>query len=183
MTQDGGGWTLVFRDNIDGAMQPHNTGAQGNSATLVNLDGSTAKYDDVTINKLRAANDNRMGYRCTSPTVPHHYFFPSACSYVHETHDKPECRRYSYTFSSDNNPSYQQCTNWGGAAGGLDAWYGCNGSGNYTNVVKTHSDNGRGMAGITDNFQGNNLGAAGGTVQSGAPPGCGYGNKIYMWVR
>jgi hypothetical protein len=183
MTTDGGGWALVFRDNIDGAMQPSNTGAQGDVATLATLSGPTAKFPDLRINKMKSANDSRIGYRCSSPSVAHRYFFPASCTYVHSSDSTSECMRYSYTFDPSNSPSYIQCTYWGGNGGGLDAWYGCNGNGGYTNVVKTHSDMGRGMAGIVDNYLGNPMGAAGGTMQSGTPPGCGYGNKVLMWVR
>ena len=183
MTADDGGWTLVYRNNISSALQPHNEGQQGNVASLQSVGGGSAKYSDSVINSLRAYNDNRIGYRCTSPTVPHDYFFSSSCGYYHEAHDKTECRRYLYTYTDSNNPSYIQCTNWGGAAGGLDAWYGCGGTSGYTNVVKTHSDNSRGNACVVDNYQGNALGHAGGVVQSGAPQGCGYNNNLLMWVR
>ncbi len=183
MTQDGGGWTLVYRDNIEGALLAQTTGAQGDPAGLLSLSGASAKFSDAVINKLKAYNDTRIGYRCSSPTVAHRYFFPSECTYQHSAHDLAQCRRYTYTFSTSNSPSYQQCTNWGGNSGGLDAWYGCNGTSEYTNVVKTHSAPERGMSGITDNYLGNKLGAAGGTVQYGAPPGGGYNNKLLMWVK
>ena len=183
MTGDEGGWTLVYRDNLDGALAPHNSAPQGAPSLLLQLSGSSAKYSDERINALRSFSDAHMGYRCTSSTVPHDYFFSSECTYQHTPHSNSECRRYHYTFSSGANPTYKQCTNWGGAAGGLDAWWGCNGSTNYTNVVKTHSDWSRGMSGMTDNYQGNNLGAAGGVQQSGTPPGGGYNNKLLMWVR
>ena len=91
--------------------------------------------------------------------------------------------RYRTSFSEGNGLSYTQCTNWGGGAGGINIWYACGGNSGYTNVVKTHSDPSRGMACITNNPNGNVLGKAGGTLQSGAPTDCGYQKPLLMWVR
>ena len=173
MESDGGGWTLVYRDNQDGAMDDYNTSQQGNTATLVSTGGSTAKYSDQLINQFRTFDDTHIGYRYTSPNIPNHYFFSSQCVYLHDDHGKNECRRYTYNWSADANVDYIQCDDWGGGSGGLDAWYGCGGNGGYTNVVKTHSEHSYQMSEITTNFQGNTMGSSGTT----------YNNALLMWVR
>ena len=173
MDDDGGGWTLVFRDNEDGAMGDYNPSAQGNTASLVSLTGATAKYSDTVINQIRTFSDGHIGYRCTSPDVPQHYFFASDCTYLHDAHGDTKCRRYTYTWDADANVDYIQCVNWGGGAGGLDAWYGCNGINEYTTVVKTHSHVSHEVAEITSNFLGKQMGGSHSK----------YGNKQLMWVR
>jgi len=173
MQSDGGGWTLVFRDKQDGGLDDYNPSPQGNTATLADLDGPTAKLSDAMINQLRTHSDNRIGYRCTSPTVQFHYFFASNCTYKHDDYGGGECRRYTYTWTDDANPGYIQCQDWGGDSGGLDAWYGCGGNSGYTNVVKTHSQAPYGIAEITSNLQGNTMGGSSNT----------YGNTLLVWVR
>ncbi|MEC9071257.1 MAG: fibrinogen-like YCDxxxxGGGW domain-containing protein, partial [Myxococcota bacterium] len=182
MTQDSGGWTLVFRDNMDGPMVSDHPAAINPSA-LEALSGATGKLDDGTINALRSQTDESITYRLDSPNVASRYFVPGVCTYTHTGNHTDECARYRTSYEGGANISYTQCVNWGGGAGGINIWYGCGGNSNYTNVVKTHSDVSRGMACITNNPAGNSKGHAGGVVQSGAPLDCGYSSPLLMWVR
>ena len=182
MTKDGGGWTLVFRDTMDGAMKEQHPGAISPNA-LATLEGATAKLADTLINSIRSETANAIAYRLDSPNVASAYFVPGACTYNHNSNITDECMRYRTAYAGGDALSYTQCINWGGGAGGINIWYACGGTSGYTNVVKTHSDPSRGMACITNNPQGNSKGAAGGVVQSGAPIGCGYEKPLLMWVR
>ncbi len=171
MTQDGGGWTLVYRNVQGSTLGIDNSGAQGSWSTgLATLSGSSAKLQDNHLRSLRSQTNNAIGYRVTSPDISNRYFAPSDCNYSHNDNGDSTCRRYTATYSA-SNPSYVQCTDWGGGSGGLDSWYDCNGSG-YTNVFNTHRTYSE-TSGITTNSSGNSHGSS----------STSYGNTVLMWVR
>ena len=176
MTDDGGGWTLVFINNVDGGMSMQDTGVQGSVSSLQSPSGGTSKFSDAYINAIREYSDARIGYRISSNNLSVKYFASSECTYQHTTHSNLECRRYTPTYTSSTSPSYIQCQDWGGNGGGIDAYYRCNGNGGYTNVFTTHMDN-NGSGGIISAIMNN---------PSGATSGSSYvtnSNDVLMWVR
>ena len=117
-------------------------------------EAGSAKYSDAVINALKSySSQDRSGrnkqFRATSSatsTLPGvAYFFPGGCTYSHTTFDlNPalpstyDCGRYSPTYSAsstNDDADWIQCRNWGGDGGGLNAWWGCNGYSDYTNVT------------------------------------------------
>jgi hypothetical protein len=182
MTTDGGGWTLVLRDNLDNVLAVNTVGVGGSTFWLALLEGPSAKYSDEVMNLLRTSNDESMGWRTTSPTLQARYFFPGSCGYKHISHNDPQCMRFASVYSDAAIPEYTQCESWGGSGGGLNAWYKCNGDG-YTNVVKTHSNAIYGGACMTSNPSGVNLGNKGGGQEVYPVSGCTYANKVLVWVR
>lgn len=176
MDLDGGGWTLVFINNIDGGMTDDDSTEQGDVTQLQSPSGGTAKFSDAYINAIREYSDARLGYRVTSNNISNRYFSPSECTYQHSSHSNLECRRYTSSYTASTSPSYTQCQNWGGNSGGLDAFYGCSGNWDYSNVFTTHmsaSSTGGGVSAIMDN-------------PSGARSGSSYitnSNDVLMWVR
>jgi len=171
MTEQDGGWTLVYRNSESGGLSINNTGAQ-NTGNLTSLSGSASKLSDSDINALLSqAGTSLIGYRITSNNISNRYYAPSDCTYSHTSNGSSNaCRQFTATYSSTNT-SYIQCVNWGGDSGGLDVWYSCNGN-NYTNVFTTHRGNSQ-SCGITNNPSGNSNGSA----------WPGYGNDVLMWVR
>jgi hypothetical protein len=169
MTLDGGGWTLVYH-NTGSAIAIQNTGQQGSLTNLSSPTGGNAKLPDSTILALSSQVNGMIGYRVTSNNISNRYFAPSECNYRHVSHGGSLCRRYTATYSA-TNPSYIQCTNWGGDSGGLDSWYDCNGGG-YTNVFNTHRSYSE-TGGMTTNSNGSSSGSSNTT----------YGNDVLMWVR
>lgn len=175
MNNDGGGWTLVARDNRDGAYQDEVTGSFGNTATLAQLTGPSAKYADNVINAIRSFTDARIGYRTNNENFQFRYFHPAQCTYQHNSNNNSfnvsECMRYTPSWTTSTSPSYVQCGSWGGAGAGINCWYGCNGGG-YTNVTISHRGYSE-VTGITNNPGGN---SQGGSSTS-------YNQKYYLWVR
>jgi len=172
MTRDGGGWTLVLRDNRDGSMVFNNTNNIGNTQDLAQLSGPSAKYADNIINALRSFTDNRITYRSNSENFVFNYYHPGVCNYAHDSSNPTQCMRYRASWTTSTSPSYIQCSGWGGNGGGINCWYGCNGGGNYTNVTISHRGYSE-VTGITSNTNGNSLG--GSSTQ--------YNQKFYLWVR
>ena len=177
MTNDGGGWTLVMR-NTGANITTENTGAQGNLSALQSPTGTAAKYADNVINALRTSTTTAITFRITSNNIANRYFIPGTCTYQHNSNGNsssaisPACRSYTALFTTAPSPSYIQCTFWGGMGAGIDCWYGCNGTSNYTNVVNTHRGYSE-TSGITTNAAGSSLGSSSTT----------YGNDVLLWVR
>ena len=182
MTKDGGGWTLVMRDNLDLILQENDVEVGGNTFWLEFESGPSAKFSDEMMNLFRSESSEVMTWRATSPTVQARYFFPGSCNYKHYSNNDPQCMRFAPAFSDAALPEYTQCEDWKGSGGGLNAWYKCNGD-SYTNVVKTHSNALYGGACITSNPSGVNLGNKGGGQEVYPVSGCTYGNKVLVWVR
>jgi len=182
MTKDGGGWTLVMRDNLDGILKENDVDVAGNTFWLEFESGPSAKFSDEMMNLFRSEPSEQMTWRATSPTVQARYFFPGSCIYKHISNNDPQCMRFAPVFDDAAVPGYTQCEDWKGSGGGLNAWYKCNGDG-YTNVVKTHSNFIYGGACITSNPSGVNLGDKGGGQEVYPISGCTYGNKVLVWVR
>ena len=175
MDLDGGGWTLVYIDNHDGALAYENTSDQNSLSSLQSPSGGTAKFSDAYINAIREHSDNRIGYRVTSNDITNRYFAPSSCTYQHTSFGgNNSCRQYTASYTSSTSPSYIQCIYWGGGGGGLDSWYGCNGSSSYgyTNVFNTHRSYSH-ISGITTNSSGSSQGSS----------STEYSNDVLMWVR
>ena len=174
MTEDGGGWTLVYinRNDGSGTLATNNTSHQGNFSTdLATLVGASSKFSDAYINAIKENTDTRIGFRVTSPSVSDRYFSPSNCSYSHTDNNSTICRRYTASYTTSLSPAYTQCTDWGGGSGGLDAWYYCNSS-TYTNVFNTHRTYAE-TSGITSNPGGISEGSS----------GTSYSQTVLMWVR
>jgi len=170
MTQDDGGWTLVYRNDPSSPLATNNTSALGAwSTVLATLAGGSAKLSDSDLAALKSQSNSAVGYRVTSNNISNRYFAPSSCAYSHTDNSDTDCRRYTATYST--SPTYTQCTDWGGGSGGLDSWYSCNGGG-YTNVFNTHRTYSV-TAGITTNSSGSSTGSS--STQ--------YGNDVLMWVR
>jgi hypothetical protein len=186
MTTDGGGWTLVMRDLMDGEIGAVFSGDIGDVSTLASLNGPGAKLSDDAINGLRSLDDGSIGYRTGGPGYA--YFFPSNCTYKHDKDSSGPCMRFAAEFEEGPFVTYIQCVNSGGWQGGLQAWFRCGpvddfDPNQYTNVVKTHSHSSKGGACITFNPAANPKGMGAGTVQTDAPPGCGYDAPLHVWVR
>ncbi|GAB5389600.1 MAG: hypothetical protein Alpg2KO_25680 [Alphaproteobacteria bacterium] len=178
MTADDGGWTLVFKENSADDLLNNTTGAQGNTAScLSNLtDNCDAKLSDSDINLLIGSSGDSIAYRVDSPDIANQYYFSAMCTYAHTGADRPECQKYTATYTSSATPTYIQCIHWGGGGGGLNAWYGCGGSSafGYTNVaVTTRTDGYNDQSGITTNASGSTSGSS----------GTSYNNSVYFWVR
>lgn len=171
MTTDGGGWTLVYRDNLDGIIVNSGTGALGTLTNLQSVSGASAKYSDAVINALKTnSSGTGIGFRTSSPTVATKYYHPSDCNYVHSSNSSP-CMRVVSAYTTSSNPSYTQFEEWGGGGGGINCWYRV---GEYRNTVVTNrSDGYPNRGGITNNPTFNALGGSSTT----------YSNVVLMWVR
>ena len=173
MTLDDGGWTLVYINDPSDALNTNATGQLNNASDLTSpTGGASAKFSDTQINAIRENSDSRVGYRVTSNDINYSYFAPSSCAYSHTDNGSTECRKYVATYTASTSPSYIQCDDWGGGSGGLDAWYGCSTSSQYTNVFNTHRTYSE-TGGMTGNYGG---GANGSSNTS-------HGNDVLMWVR
>lgn len=148
MTNDGGGWSLVYKNQGSTGLAFNQMTIQGSVSCLGNTtDNCSAKLDDTVINLIKTSTTDEIGYRTSSPSIASKYFWPAACVYRHDSYSNSfqthpsaaYCTRYIATYTTSANPTYIQCLTWGGNGAGLNAWYGCNGnSGNYTNVSITH---------------------------------------------
>ena len=193
MASDGGGWTLVYKNAGPTGLIHDTVAEQGAVSCLAHAnDTCSSKVSDAYINAVGGTGgaSTLAGYRVTSPNIANRYYFPKGCVYTHDSCNNTYgsvsgtgacapanttyCLRYSASYAT--SPSYTQCANWGGRSAGLNAWYQCNGNGNYTNVVVTarlNSNNNTQRAGITTNASGAILGS----------DSVDYGNSVYMWVR
>jgi len=177
MSNHGGGWTLVLRDDRDGAFQVESTGSFGNLANLTSLSGASAKYSDAAINALRSHTDARITYRTNNANFQYNYFHPGSCSYQHNsngnTFNVSDCMRFVSAFTTSLSPNYIQCTNWGGAGAGINCWYGCGNNPNwYTNVTISHRGYSE-QTGLVNNATGTATGSSSTT----------YNQKFWLWVR
>lgn len=177
MTSDGGGWTLAYKNRKETGILTNRSGAQGSIGTCLTqtADDCSAKLSDATINALTgasAAGGDTLAYRVTSPDIGNIYYFSRRCVYSHNTHADSNCEKYATTYTAAANPTYRSCGNWGGGGGGLNAWYQCNGTNAYTNVVITHMTY-TPTGAITTNSAGASQGSA----------GTSYANSVWFWVR
>jgi hypothetical protein len=176
MSGDDGGWTLVFRDSKDGVLLPDIPDAQGQAGALLELNGTSAKLADETINALRSQTSEKITYRVTSPDIATKYYVPGSCLYQNLANNNAACRRITPAYSNSETPLYLQCGQWGGDAGGINAWYLCQPNSAYTNMVLTHrkiASNPTSISALTDNPYGTSLGG----VSSE------YVNRLLVWVR
>ena len=181
MSNHGGGWTLVLRDDRDGAFQVENTGSFGNLANLTSLSGASAKYSDAVINALRSYTDARVTYRSNNSNFQYNYFHPGSCTYQHISNNNSfnvsACMRFVSSYTTSLNPNYIQCGSWGGDGAGINCWLGCANNGPwYTNVTVSHrgpNSGGSERTGITNNPNG-----TGGGANNTA-----YNQKFWLWVR
>ncbi|MDA0930446.1 MAG: fibrinogen-like YCDxxxxGGGW domain-containing protein [Bacteroidetes bacterium] len=177
MSNHGGGWTLVLRDDRDGAFQVETTGPFGNVANLSSLTGASAKYSDAVINALRSYTDARVTYRSNNANFQYNYFHPGSCTYQHNSNNNSfnvsACMRFVSSYTTSLNPNYIQCGSWGGAGAGINCWYGCGNNPNwYTNVTISH----RGYSEQTGLLNNPN-GLANGSSSTS------YNQKYWLWVR
>lgn len=177
MSNHGGGWTLVLRDDRDGAFQVETTGPFGNVANLSSLNGASAKYSDAVINALRSYTDARVTYRSNNANFQYNYFHPGSCTYQHNSNNNSfnvsACMRFVSSYTTSLNPNYIQCGSWGGAGAGINCWYGCGNNPNwYTNVTISH----RGYSEQTGLLNNPN-GLANGSSSTS------YNQKYWLWVR
>ncbi len=177
MSNHGGGWTLVLRDDRDGAFQVETTGSFGNVANLSSLTGASAKYSDAVINALRSYTDARVTYRSNNANFQYNYFHPGSCAYQHNSNNNSfnvsACMRYVSTFTTSLNPNYIQCASWGGQGAGINCWYGCGNNPNwYTNVTISHRGYSE-QTGLLNNPNGLANGSSSTT----------YNQKYWLWVR
>ncbi|MFZ9699863.1 MAG: fibrinogen-like YCDxxxxGGGW domain-containing protein [Flavobacteriales bacterium] len=177
MSNHGGGWTLVLRDDRDGAFQVETTGSFGNVANLSSLTGASAKYSDAVINALRSYTDARVTYRSNNANFQYNYFHPGSCTYQHNSNNNSfnvsACMRYVSTFTTSLNPNYIQCNSWGGQGAGINCWYGCGNNPNwYTNVTISHRGYSE-QTGLLNNPNGLANGSSSTT----------YNQKYWLWVR
>lgn len=177
MSNHGGGWTLVLRDDRDGAFQVETTGSFGNVANLSSLTGASAKYSDAVINALRSHTDARVTYRSNNANFQYNYFHPGSCTYQHNSNNNSfnvsACMRYVSTYTTSLNPNYIQCASWGGAGAGINCWYGCGNNPNwYTNVTISHRGYSE-QTGLLNNPNGLANGSSSTT----------YNQKYWLWVR
>lgn len=177
MSNHGGGWTLVLRDDRDGAFQVETTGSFGNVANLSSLTGASAKYSDAVINALRSYTDARVTYRSNNANFQYNYFHPGSCTYQHISNNNSfnvsACMRYVSTFTTSLNPNYIQCNSWGGQGAGINCWYGCGNNPNwYTNVTISHRGYSE-QTGLLNNPNGLANGSSSTT----------YNQKYWLWVR
>lgn len=177
MSNHGGGWTLVLRDDRDGAFQVETTGSFGNVANLSSLTGASAKYSDAVINALRSHTDARVTYRSNNANFQYNYFHPGSCTYQHNSNNNSfnvsACMRYVSTFTTSLNPNYIQCNSWGGQGAGINCWYGCGNNPNwYTNVTISHRGYSE-QTGLLNNPNGLANGSSSTT----------YNQKYWLWVR
>jgi hypothetical protein len=168
MSNHGGGWTLVLRDDRDGAFQVETTGSFGNVANLSSLTGASAKYSDAVINALRSYTDARVTYRSNNANFQYNYFHPGSCTYQHNSNNNSfnvsACMRFVSTFTTSLNPNYIQCNSWGGDGAGINCWYGCGNNPNwYTNVTVSHrgpNSGGSERSGLVNNSNGTATGSS-----------------------
>lgn len=176
MSTDGGGWTLVYRDALDGRMQVGNTVDSGDLSSLCSLTGPSAKFSDRKINAIKSTSSEAVSFRTTSMTIPSKYFHPGSCDYQHNSNYNngvpAPCMSYRTSFTTEPNPSYIQCGHWGGYAGGINCWAYCGGTSDYSNVVITHRGYNE-RSGITTNAAGSVLGSSSEE----------FGNTLLLWVR
>ena len=179
MSNHGGGWTLVLRDDRDGAFQVQNTGSFGNLANLTSLAGASAKYSDAVINALRSHTDARITYRTNNANFQYNYFHPGSCSYQHNsngnTFNVSACMRFVSAYTTSLTPNYIQCASWGGDGAGINCWFGCGNNPNwYTNVTISHRSSGYSeQTGLVNNATGTATGS----------PNTSYNQKFWLWVR